>query len=228
MRNFFRKGNLIALRELALRRTADRIDDEMLQYRRTMSAAPVWQTRESLLLCIGSDERSEKLVRGTARMAAQLEVPWHCIHVESPQLRQLSDAVRQRVLKVLKLAHDAGATTGTPVGNTLATVIVKYAHDHNLSRASGGDGWRPRSGPAERARRNHLPEVRARPQGERDAGCGPVLGDLPRDRGGARRSGQHVMSDATPKVLVVDDEAEIRRFVRMSLEHRHGGSRRST
>ncbi len=134
VRNFFRKGNLIALRELALRRTADRVDDEMLQYRRTMSGAPVWQTRESLLLCIGPDERSEKLVRGTARMAAQLDVPWHCVVVETPQLQRLPDAARQRILKVLKLAQDAGATTATLVGNTLATTIVKYAHEHNLSR----------------------------------------------------------------------------------------------
>ena len=73
VRNFFRKGNLIALRELALRRTADRVDDEMLQYRRNESVTPVWQTRESLLLCVGPDPRSEKLVRSTARMAAQLD-----------------------------------------------------------------------------------------------------------------------------------------------------------
>jgi len=134
VRNFFRKGNLIALRELALRRTADRVDDEMLQYRRNLTVAPVWQTREALLLCIGPDERSEKLVRGTARLAAQLDVPWHCIYIETPQVRRLTDAVRQRVLKVLKLAQDAGATTATPTGNMLATTIVRYAHEHNLSR----------------------------------------------------------------------------------------------
>src|SRR4029077_18846647 len=75
VRNFFRKGNLIALREMALRRTADRVDDEMLQWRRRTSVAPVWQTREALLLCIGPDPRAEKLVRSTARMAAQLDVP---------------------------------------------------------------------------------------------------------------------------------------------------------
>ena len=134
VRNFFRKGNLIALRELALRRTADRVDDEMLQYRRNLTVAPVWQTREALLLCIGPDERSEKLVRGTARLAAQLDVPWHCIYVETPQVRRMTDAVRQRVLKVLKLAQEAGATTATPTGNLLATTIVRYAHEHNLSR----------------------------------------------------------------------------------------------
>jgi len=134
VRNFFRKGNLLALRELALRRTADRVDDEMLQYRSSMAVAPVWQTRESLLLCIGPDERSEKLVRGTARMAAQLDVPWHCVYVETPQLQRLPDTARQRILKVLKLAEGAGATTATLISNTLATAIVKYAHEHNLSR----------------------------------------------------------------------------------------------
>ena len=147
VRNFFRKGNLIALRELALRRTADRVDDEMLQYRRNLTVAPVWQTREALLLCIGPDERSEKLVRGTARLAAQLDVPWHCIFVETPQVRRMTDPGRQRVLKVLKLAQDAGATTATPTGDALATTIVKYAHEHNLSRVVLGrdTGQQPRA-----------------------------------------------------------------------------------
>jgi two-component system sensor histidine kinase KdpD len=134
VRNFFRKGNLIALRELALRRTADRVDDEMLQYRSSMAAPPVWQTREALLLCIGPDERSEKLVRATARMAAQLDVPWHCVHVETPQLQRLPEAARQRLMRVLKLAQDAGASTATLSGHALAGTLVKYAHEHNLSR----------------------------------------------------------------------------------------------
>ena len=134
MRNFFRKGNLIALRELALRRTADRVDDEMLDYRRAQSVAPVWQTREALLLCIGPDERSEKLVRSTARLAAQLDVPWHCVYIETPKLQRLPDEERQRVLQILKLAQDAGATTAALSSNTLAAAIVKYAHEHNLSR----------------------------------------------------------------------------------------------
>ena len=134
VRNFFRKGNLIALRELALRRTADRVDDEMLVYRRSQAVAPVWQTREALLLCVGPDERSEKLVRGTARLAGQLDVPWHCVYVETPRLQRLPDAARQRVLRVLKLAQDAGAETATLAGDSLPAAIVKYAHDHNLSR----------------------------------------------------------------------------------------------
>jgi len=145
VRNFFRKGNLIALRELALRRTADRVDDEMLHYRRTQSVARVWQTREALLLCIGPDERSENLVRATARMAAQLGVPWHCVYVETPQLQRLPDDLRLRVMRMLKLAQEAGADTATLAGGSLAGAVVKYAHEHNLSRVVLGrdtDRWR--------------------------------------------------------------------------------------
>jgi two-component system sensor histidine kinase KdpD len=134
VRNFFRKGNLIALRELALRRTADRVDSEMLQYRRNLQAAPVWQTRESILLCIGSDERSEKLVRTTARLAAQLGVPWHCVYVETPALQRLPDAKRQRIMQLLKSAEDNGAVTAVLSGSELAATIVRYAHEHNLPR----------------------------------------------------------------------------------------------
>jgi two-component system sensor histidine kinase KdpD len=185
VRNFFRKGNLIALRELALRRTADRIDDEMLQYRRDLSVAPVWQTREALLLCIGPDVRSEKLVRSTARMATQLAVPWHCIYVETPKLQRLPDVARQRIMKLLKLAQDAGAVTATPVGNTLAGTVVRYAHEHNLSRVLlGRDTGRMR-----RPWRNTLAEAVGKlgadldviqialPAGERDSrGAGAATG----------------------------------------------------
>jgi two-component system sensor histidine kinase KdpD len=151
VRNFFRKGNLIALRELALRRTADRVDSEMLQYRRNLQAAPVWQTRESILLCVGPDERSEKLVRTTARLSAQLGVPWHCIYVETPALLRLPDATRQRTLQLLKSAEDSGAVTAVLSGSELAATIVRYAHEHNLPRVVlGRDStrlrrpWRPR------------------------------------------------------------------------------------
>ncbi|CAN5417201.1 DUF4118 domain-containing protein [soil metagenome] len=144
LRNFFRKGNLIALRELALRRTADRVDDEMLRYRRDVSVSQVWQTREALLLCIGPDERSDRLVRSTARMAAQLDVPWHCIHVETPNLQRMPPAARQRALDALKLAEESGARVATVSGSELATAVVKYAHDNNLSRVVlGRDTGRP-------------------------------------------------------------------------------------
>jgi two-component system sensor histidine kinase KdpD len=134
IQHFFRKGNLIALRELALRRTADRVDDDMLHYRRTQSVSRVWSTREGLLLCIGPDENAEKLVRSTARLASQMNVPWHCIYVETPPLQRLPQSHRERLLRILKMAQEAGAQTAIPSGNSLAPTIVKYARDHNLPR----------------------------------------------------------------------------------------------
>lgn len=134
IRNFFRKGNLIALRELALRRTADRVDDQMLQYRRDQSVSPVWQTRDSLLACIGTGSGGEKLVRTTARVASRLEAPWHAVYIETPELQRLSVESRHRILRNLKLAEELGAQTATLSGSIAEEVAVKYARDHNLSK----------------------------------------------------------------------------------------------
>ena len=144
--NFFRKGNLIALRELALRRTADRVDDDMLQYRRDQFVAPVWRTRDSLLACIGPGEGLEKIVRTAARLASQLEVPWHAIYIETPALQRLPEAKRHRILRNLKLAEDLGAVTATlsGTGTDADEVTVQYARDHNLSKIIvGRDHPRP-------------------------------------------------------------------------------------
>lgn len=147
IQNFFRKGNLIALRELALRRTADRVDNQMLQYRRDQSVDSVWQTRDSLLACIGPGKGADRILRSAARIAARLDVPWHALYVETPELLRLTDFQRQRVLKNLRLAQDMGAETATLPGNNAVEVIVGYARDHNLSRIVVGRApvhrWRP-------------------------------------------------------------------------------------
>lgn len=144
IRNFFRKGNLIALRELALRRTADRVDDQMLQYRRDQSVSPVWQTRDSLLACIGTGAAAEKVVRTTARVASRLEAPWHAIYIETPTLQRLSEESRHRILRNLKLAEELGAQTATLSGSDAEELAVKYARDHNLAKILvGRDHPRP-------------------------------------------------------------------------------------
>jgi two-component system sensor histidine kinase KdpD len=134
IQNFFRKGNLIALRELALRRTADRVDVEMLQYRRDQSVDAVWQTRESLLVCVGARPEDERLVRRAARLAKRLEVPWHAVHVETPRLHEEPVAQRRAVLAQLQRAQSLGAETAVLAGDDAAAVAVQYARDHNLSR----------------------------------------------------------------------------------------------
>jgi len=132
--NFFRKGNLLALRELALRRTADRVDGEMQAYRRRNSVAMVWPNREALLACVGAGENSEKVVRSCARLAAQLNVPWHAVHVETPARSRPSEADQAQVARSLKLAEQLGAITAQLSGVDLPEVLVRYARQNNLSR----------------------------------------------------------------------------------------------
>ncbi|MFA7281802.1 MAG: two-component system sensor histidine kinase KdpD [Sterolibacterium sp.] len=147
IQNFFRKGNLIALRELALRRTADRVDSQMLKYRHDQSVSSVWQTRESLLACIGPSEGADRIVRSSARIAARLDVPWHALYIETPELQRLSERQRQHILRNLKLAQEMGAETVTLSGSNAVEVVVDYAREHNLSRVIVGRdhvrGWWP-------------------------------------------------------------------------------------
>ncbi|MFZ6723221.1 two-component system sensor histidine kinase KdpD [Undibacterium sp. Ji49W] len=132
--NFFRKGNLIALRELALRRTADRIEDDVQAYRIEKSIGAIWKTDAALLACVGPQAESGHLVRSAARLASQMNAEWHAVYVETPQLQRLPSAQRERILKNLKLAQDLGASTAVLTGKDIAQAIVDYAHSHNFSR----------------------------------------------------------------------------------------------
>jgi two-component system sensor histidine kinase KdpD len=146
VRNFFRKGNLIALRELALRRTADRVDAQMREYRADQSISRIWQARERLVACIGPGPESATLVRSAARLASSLKADWLAVYVETPKLQRLPDAWRKRTLDALKLASELGAETVTLDGTDAATTLVAYARMRNVSKLVAGApdarGWR--------------------------------------------------------------------------------------
>jgi two-component system sensor histidine kinase KdpD len=137
-KNFFRKGNLIALRELALRRTADRIEDDVRAYRVEKSIDAIWKTGAALLACVGPRPGAEQVVRSTARLAGQLGAGWHAIYVETPALRRRPAAQREQILRNLKLAEDLGAATAVLSGNDIAHATVEYARSHNLSKIALG------------------------------------------------------------------------------------------
>jgi two-component system sensor histidine kinase KdpD len=136
--NFFRKGNLIALRELALRRTAERIGDDVRAYRVEKSIDAVWRTGTALLACVGPDPGAEGVVRSAARLAAQLGAEWHAVYVETPALQRLDAVRRERIMAALKLARDLGATTAVLSGDRMEQAVVEYARSHNLSRIALG------------------------------------------------------------------------------------------
>jgi two-component system sensor histidine kinase KdpD len=132
--NFFRKGNLMALRELALRRTADRVEGDVQAYRVDKSIESVWKTANALLTCVGPDAGAERVVRAAARLAGQWNAEWHAVYVETPGLQRLPAARREKILGTLSLAKELGATTAVIAAADVATSVIAYARNHNLSK----------------------------------------------------------------------------------------------
>ncbi len=144
--NFFRKGNLIALRELALRRTADRVDAQMRDYREDNAIRDVWQVKERLLVCVGPGASAESLVRAAYRLAQALRAEWIVLYVETAKLQRLSKEQRDSILRTLKLAEELGAETVTMGGHRLAEEVIAYARSRNATRILLGkptySGWK--------------------------------------------------------------------------------------
>jgi two-component system sensor histidine kinase KdpD len=147
-KNFFRKGNLMALRELALRRTADRVEDDVQAYRINRSIAKVWRTEGALLCCIGPQTDADHVVRSTAQLATQLAVTWHAVYVETPALQRLDSGRRESILQTVKLARELGASTAVLTAQAVAPALVDHARRNNLARLVLGRGdraaWWPR------------------------------------------------------------------------------------
>ena len=149
--NFFRKGNLIALREIALRRTAEHVEDDVRSYRieqsqaepgQRLASAPAWNTSGAILVCVGPHEGAEHAVRSTARLAGQLNVRWHAVYVETPEQQRLPAAVRDRTLAVLKLAEELGGSTTVLTGSDVAGELLRQAQTLNCATLVTG---RPRA-----------------------------------------------------------------------------------
>lgn len=131
-RHFFRKGNLLALRELALRRTADRVDTQMRVYRRERSISTLWPARERLLVGVAGDAGDERLVREAARLAQKLEADWIVVHVAAHQGRGARRYLT--AMKTLALAAEFGADTATLPGMDVAEALAACAREHNANR----------------------------------------------------------------------------------------------
>jgi two-component system sensor histidine kinase KdpD len=132
--SFFRKGNLIALRELALRTTADRVDAAMREYKEGHAIRATWAAGERLLVAIGPYEDAERLVRAGKRMATALHAPWIVVYVETPDLLRLPEAERNRRIALLRLAESLGAESVTLGGSSVGEEIANYAATRNVTR----------------------------------------------------------------------------------------------
>jgi two-component system sensor histidine kinase KdpD len=144
--NFFRKGNLLALRELALRQTASRVDAQMRDYREDHAIREVWQVGERILVCVGPTPLAERLVRAGKRFAVGLRAEWIVAYVETPDLQRLPAEKRDAVLRVLRLAEQLGAESVTLTAPSMSEAILDFAKQRNITKIMMGKptrrGWR--------------------------------------------------------------------------------------
>jgi two-component system sensor histidine kinase KdpD len=141
--HFFKKGNLIALRELALRTTADRVDAEMESYRRTHAIEETWPVGGRVLVCVGKASTALALVRAARRMAAGFKAEWVIAHVERPGERR-DESERRALMDVMAFAEELGAETRILSGHRLSDAILAFARDRNVARIVIGKPTRPR------------------------------------------------------------------------------------
>ncbi len=146
--HFFQRGNLLALRELALRRTAQHVDDDVLEYRQEQGLSVTVPAGERILVCVGPAPSSAHLVRSAARLAKGLRCPWVAAYVEAPALTSMSESDRERLEAHLRLAESLGATVARLLGSRVAEALLTYARRYNVSRIVIGkpthSRWRDR------------------------------------------------------------------------------------
>lgn len=141
---FFRKGNLLALRELALRRTAQRVDEQMQRYREVKGVREVWPAAEKLLVCVGPNPQSIRLIRAAKRMAAGLSAEWIAVYVEAPHKVKPSESDLRQLAEHMRLAESLGAETVTLSGPKASEEILAYARDRNVTKIVIGKPTHPR------------------------------------------------------------------------------------
>src|SRR5580698_4250224 len=136
LEHYFSPGNLTALRELALRRTAERVDEQLLNHMQANAIAGPWAAGERILVCISEDPRAAGLVRTTKRLADRLHAPWTAISIETRRSLQLTNAQRDRLADTLRLAEALGgeALTIPGVGRRIADDVIGFAQTNNVTQ----------------------------------------------------------------------------------------------
>src|SRR5580704_1854048 len=132
--NFFKPGNLTALRELALRRTADRVDDQMVVYLRQNAIEGPWPAAERILVCVGTDPLSETVVRAGSRLASGLNASWIAVHLSRFDFEETSHRALKRIDEAMRLAERLGAELARLTGRHLPDEILRFARRENVTQ----------------------------------------------------------------------------------------------
>src|ERR1700720_74485 len=143
-RNYFSPGNLTALRELALRRTAQRVDAQMVDYMRAHHIEGSWSASERVLVLVDSAPGANAIIRHAKRMADRLRAQWTAIHVETPADARASEAERDRIAQTLRLAQRLGAAAISIPGQDEALTVTEYAQANYFTHIIAAKSERPR------------------------------------------------------------------------------------
>ena len=144
MQRFFKKGNLLALRELSLKYTAKRVDIDLLSYREREEISEIWPVESKLLVGISSNKNSERILLITHRMASDLEAEWYAVHVESLQQVKYTEKARNQLYRNMNLAAELGAKVVSLSGSSIADEIIKFAKQKNVTLIISGLSQRSR------------------------------------------------------------------------------------
>ncbi|PWC40191.1 sensor histidine kinase KdpD [Azospirillum sp. TSO22-1] len=144
IRHYFSPGNLTALRELALRRTAQRVDEQLLTHMQAHAISGPWAAGERLLVCVNEDPNVAAMVRYARRQAERLRAHWTAVHVETTRALRLSETERDRIADALRLVERLGGEAVTIPGADVATTVVEYARANNVTHIVIAKSGRPR------------------------------------------------------------------------------------
>ena len=133
MQRFFRKGNLLGLREMALRYAARKVDEDMRSYMESHGIIGPWPAGSRLLVCISTSPLSERLIRTGQRMAADLDAEWFAVYVESPREAPSTEAAKDQLSRNLRLARELGARVEVLIAQDIAEEIHGFAREHNVT-----------------------------------------------------------------------------------------------
>jgi two-component system sensor histidine kinase KdpD len=146
LKNYFSPANLTALRELALRRTAERVDEQLLEHMRARAISGPWAAGERILVCVSEDPRSPGLVRYAKRLADRLRAPWTALCIETRRSLQLTEKERDRIAEAMRLAErlDGEAVTIPSASRRIADDVIAFAHANNATHIVIGKSQRSR------------------------------------------------------------------------------------
>lgn len=144
LEQFFRKGNLTALRELAMRRAAERVDSQMVRYMQAKAIPGPWPVGDRILVCLSSHPLGERLIRSGRRLADDLNADWHAVFVETPGHLRMPAENRLRIRQNLHLAEELGAQVTTITHTSVAEAVIQFAREHNVTKIIAGKPLRPR------------------------------------------------------------------------------------